>query len=515
MSQIPCRHCSQLFEWDDPERAPEGNCPSCGKEVAPDNASAAPPQPSISSPMPMEVGEERLNPLPKVREKKAIRKFSSSQKALAVVLPLLCLAVFGLILSHQKAKKHSLSAAPTNALQESVPASQPTVAPPSSTDETSGSALTPKEEVKIMANLGGLGDDLNDADQDWVAKSDYDSVGIRKAAEDGNVHAQKYMAFSLRGSNDKDSLSWRLKAANNGDVGSQYQLARQFGAGDKVERDTVASIKWLTMAAENGHAEAQLVLGACLSVGKDVRKNDEEAAKWYRKSAEQGNVSAAKQIANDYARGKGVTEDQKEATRWYRIAAEKGDADAQITLSVRYSHGSGVEKDRAASIKWLTKAAESGHAEAQFFLGFQLSLGELVRKDDEEAAKWFRKSAEQGDVSAISSIASAYDQGKGVPKDQKEASRWYRIAAEKGDTSSQIKLSLIYQLGEGVPKDSVFAYMWMNIAAASDQSKELQEIAVESRNGFERMMTREQIAEGQRLSREWQQKSDAGSHKEN
>ncbi len=354
----------------------------------------------------MEGEEERMNPLPKVREKKAIRKFSNSQKALAVVLPLLALAVLGLILSHQKAKQLSLSAAPANVLQESVPASQPSVAPPSSTDETSGSALTPKEEVKIMANLGGLGDDLNDADQDWVAKSDYDSVGIRKAAEDGNVHAQKYMAFSLRGSNDKDSLSWRLKAAKNGDVGSQYQLARQFGAGDKVEKDMAASIKWLTMAAENGHAEAQLVLASVLSVGKDVRKNDEEAAKWFRKSAEQGNVSAAKQIANAYARGKGVTEDQKEATRWYRVAAEKGDAGAQITLFNSYADGVGVDKDMAVAIKWLTKAAESGHAKAQFFLGLQLSLGERVRKDDEEAAKWYRKSAEQGYVEPVPDIVS-------------------------------------------------------------------------------------------------------------
>ena len=52
--------------------------------------------------------------------------------------------------------------------------------------------------------------------------------------------------------------------------------------------------------------------------------------------------------------------------------------------------------------------------------------------------------------------------------------------------------------GEGVPEDDVLAYMWYNLAAAQGN-----ELAQGNKDTTERRMTREQIAEGQRLSTEW------------
>ena len=56
----------------------------------------------------------------------------------------------------------------------------------------------------------------------------------------------------------------------------------------------------------------------------------------------------------------------------------------------------------------------------------------------------------------------------------------------------------VYDNGEGVPEDIGFAYMWWNLAAAQGQ-----EAAQSNKDILEERMTREQIAEGQRLSREW------------
>jgi hypothetical protein len=56
----------------------------------------------------------------------------------------------------------------------------------------------------------------------------------------------------------------------------------------------------------------------------------------------------------------------------------------------------------------------------------------------------------------------------------------------------------MYELGEGVPEDIVLAYMWYNLAAAQGN-----ETAQSNKDRTERRMTREQIAEGQRMSREW------------
>jgi TPR repeat protein len=56
----------------------------------------------------------------------------------------------------------------------------------------------------------------------------------------------------------------------------------------------------------------------------------------------------------------------------------------------------------------------------------------------------------------------------------------------------------MYADGDGVPKDLVIAYMWLNLAAAKGEPN-----AKANRDNIERQMTPDQIAEAQRLSRQW------------
>ena len=91
-----------------------------------------------------------------------------------------------------------------------------------------------------------------------------------------------------------------------------------------------------------------------------------------------------------------------------------------------------------------------------------------------------------------------YARGEGVPEDDAEAVRWFWLAAEQGMAEAQISLGLRYALGEGVPEDDVLAYMWWNLAAAQGS-----ENAQDNKDIIEQRMTREQIAEAQRLTREW------------
>jgi hypothetical protein len=89
-----------------------------------------------------------------------------------------------------------------------------------------------------------------------------------------------------------------------------------------------------------------------------------------------------------------------------------------------------------------------------------------------------------------------YRQGEGVPKDYSQAMAWYRKAAKHGSAGAQIGLGFMYHLGQGVPKDYSQAYMWYNLGAA-------QGIGGMFRDDLEKLMTPDQIAEGQRLAREW------------
>ena len=63
---------------------------------------------------------------------------------------------------------------------------------------------------------------------------------------------------------------------------------------------------------------------------------------------------------------------------------------------------------------------------------------------------------------------------------------------------SRSKLGLMYEQGKGVPQDYVLAYMWLNLSAAQGQ-----ETAVKVRDIVAGKMTPEQLAEAQRLARDW------------
>jgi len=76
--------------------------------------------------------------------------------------------------------------------------------------------------------------------------------------------------------------------------------------------------------------------------------------------------------------------------------------------------------------------------------------------------------------------------------------RWYRKAADQGETYAQLSLGSRYSKGEGVPKDYVQAHMWYTLAAAQGDKD-----AGEFRDLLAEKMTPAQIAEAQRLAREW------------
>ena len=143
-------------------------------------------------------------------------------------------------------------------------------------------------------------------------------------------------------------------------------------------------------------------------------------------------------------------------------------------------------------------AADQGHARAQFNVGNMYDIGQGVPENDAEAVKWYRKTAEQGNSDAQNILGIMYNNGNGVRQDYAEAVKWYRKAADQGDVEAQFSLGLMYDLGQGVPENDVQAYKWFNLAAAKGQAG-----AKESKAIVEKRMTREQIAEAQKLSAEW------------
>jgi len=166
--------------------------------------------------------------------------------------------------------------------------------------------------------------------------------------------------------------------------------------------------------------------------------------------------------------------DYETAYRLYKSLAERGSPVAQSNLGLMYYNSRGVSQDYAEAMKWFKKAADQGDAVGQYYMGLM------------------------------------YYDGKIVPQNYAEATKWFRKAADQGDADAQYSLGLMYAIGKGVPQDYVLAYMWLNLASTRDSAwgKEKRDKAKENRKNLPSKMTPAQIAEAQKLAREWKPKKE-------
>ena len=157
--------------------------------------------------------------------------------------------------------------------------------------------------------------------------------------------------------------------------------------------------------------------------------------------------------------------------------------------------------------KWR-RLADGGDPAAQFRIAQMYYRGTGVPRDYAEASKWCRRAAEQGEAPAQLMLGYMYDKGLGVPQHFAEAFEWYRRAADQGDPVAQGNLGNMYFEGRGVARSYVQAHLYWNLAASRLPASAVEErrAAAKNRDGVVRMMTPAQVAEAQRLAREWRPK---------
>jgi len=191
--------------------------------------------------------------------------------------------------------------------------------------------------------------------------------------------------------------------------------------------------------------------------------------------------------------------DYETALRAFKESAEQRNAKAQFYLRMMYDVGEGVPPDSKESAKWYRMAADQGNAKAQVALGSMYFMGLGVPQHFKEGLNWYRKAADQGNAKALIMLAEHHYYGYyNEPQHYKKALKWYRKAANQGVTLGQARLGIMYYKGQGVPQDHVTAYMWLILASVGGS-----EHAVKNRDLLARSMTPSQIAEAQKMAREW------------
>ena len=114
-----------------------------------------------------------------------------------------------------------------------------------------------------------------------------------------------------------------------------------------------------------------------------------------------------------------------------------------------------------------------------------------------------RKAAEQGNPLSQFNLGLMYYKGRAVRQNYTEAVKWWRLSAEKGFAEALNNLGMMYGNGDGVQQDNMEAYKWFDLAASHHPQGRKQKKSMRDRDFLANKMTAAQIAEAQRLAREW------------
>lgn len=187
-------------------------------------------------------------------------------------------------------------------------------------------------------------------------------------------------------------------AAENGQIGARWKLARMYAEGDGVARNDYEAFKFFQEIAvqdvEPDSPDGSYVADALVALGGYVRDgipgtpiqpNPAAAQDYYmRAAATYRNPDAQFEVGNMFLNGEGgMKANLQQAGRWYQLAAEKGHAGAQATLgNLLFQSGKVVR-----GLAMMTVALErAGSGDKPWIRGMQEEAFALAGEADRRTA---------------------------------------------------------------------------------------------------------------------------------
>lgn len=187
-----------------------------------------------------------------------------------------------------------------------------------------------------------------------------------------NPWAVFQFGFSAYKSGHKDQAVEAYKyAAEKGQIGATWKLARMYAQGDGVDRNDYEAFKFFSEIAdqdvEPGTPEESYMSDALVALGSywqegipnsPIQADPNTAQQYYmRAAANYRNPNAQFEMGKMFLRGDGVKKSVSQAGRWLQLAAEKGHAGAQATLGNLLFQSGKVVRGLAMMTAALERAA--------------------------------------------------------------------------------------------------------------------------------------------------------------
>ncbi|TAH65739.1 MAG: hypothetical protein EWM45_13830 [Rhodopseudomonas palustris] len=128
--------------------------------------------------------------------------------------------------------------------------------------------------------------------------------------------------------NYDEAAKWYQRAAQAEVVPAIFRIGTLYEKGLAVKKDIETARRYYTIAAERGNAKAMHNLAVLEADGGARGPNYKVAAHWFRKAAERGIADSQFNLGILYARGIGVEQNLAESYKWFSLAAAQGDVDS-------------------------------------------------------------------------------------------------------------------------------------------------------------------------------------------
>ncbi len=200
----------------------------------------------------------------------------------------------------------------------------------------------------------------------------FDDKGAVK--EQSNPWAVFQFGFSAYKNGHKEQAVEAYRyAAEKGQIGATWKLARMYAEGDGVDRNDYEAFKFFSEIAdqdvEPGSPEESYMSDALVALGSywksgipgsPVQASPATAQQYYmRAAANYRNPNAQFEMGKMFLKGDGVKQSVRQAGRWLQLAAEKGHAGAQATLGNLLFQSGKVVRGLAMMTAALERAAPS------------------------------------------------------------------------------------------------------------------------------------------------------------
>jgi len=210
------------------------------------------------------------------------------------------------------------------------------------------------------------------------------------SAEMGNIKAARLCGNVYYDLYPEHSLSCYLKAVEDGDTESEYNVARLY----EDDKESKKAFLWYKKAAKHGNYMAEYKMYEFYKEGEGTLQDSQKSQEWLNKSAKSGYPKA------QYAYGMKLMAKNKnsEAIKYLRAAADKGEMNAFYPLGKLYF----AKKEYKQSYKMLSQA--DANADSMYKLGYLKEHGKGTSRSYYSAYDFYKKSEKLGKKSARNDV---------------------------------------------------------------------------------------------------------------